>query len=671
MNFSGLQSNGRVCSNCEDIAKDIIDTKLSIQKLQKKLSQTVSKLLDLALKGQKLLEQDLEDGGVVDGDNSSQLVIKIVEDRIDPFSVDKNPSCIAKYLGKIRSSEDDLLDDGSKPREANQSSDSTLCLTQHEWALGTGAGLIVENGIVHVPCDLIDGLALNGAGARWILSKALCEDLHEKYICLDSGKSFDNLPALIDHSRNQVEESNNASFGNANDDMDSDSEMLDMEYGGISPSKINDTSFSQFASDTRLKDWNQTDQYRIELRSYMHKEQFKDCVDEVPTLDKPFQCKECNKTFERAHDLWGHHASFRGPAFKCNYKSCEEVFLRLPDFAVHYSAHGGVDLVIPESSSEKKSLHITCPVCHTVVPGLYKLQRHKMKHDPELKYKCPACPKQFVKANTLRMHISNVHKGNRNQKTCKLCDTVLANDAALTLHLQTEHSNVVRSACNICGEIFTSDQQMADHKNQNHFGWNNVCQKCNFQFPKKSNLVSHIQATVQNNGVCPPVLEEKNVTGIKKIKKDPESCPECDVELDPMSGMTLSQHFSIVHADQEQRFQCSDCEPALPSSVKFLTLAGARKHYRMVHTNRSLICWICKDNHASDSDLHSHLASHHPDVVGEASDEAGGCVPCLHCTSVFSSHMERVEHTRFNHLVQSIDITTTDLDEVRRWLKIK
>lgn len=141
----------------------------------------------------------------------------------------------------------------------------------------------------------------------------------------------------------------------------------------------------------------------------MHKEQFKDCIDEVPTLEKPFQCKECNKTFERAHDLWGHHASFRGPAFKCNFQSCEEVFLRLPDFAVHYSGHAGIDLVIPESSAEKKALHITCPVCSTVVPGLYKLQRHKMKHDPELKYKCPACPKQFVKANTLRMHISNVH----------------------------------------------------------------------------------------------------------------------------------------------------------------------------------------------------------------------------------------------------------------------
>lgn len=161
------------------------------------------------------------------------------------------------------------------------------------------------------------------------------------------------------------------------------------------------------------------------------------------------------------------------------------------------------------------------------------------------------------------------------------------------------------------------------------------------------------------------MLEQKKVAGIKKIKKDSDFCPECEAQFDPSSGMTLSQHFSVSHAGQEQRFQCSDCDPALPSSIKFLTLAGARKHYRQVHTNRSLICWICKDNHGSDAELHSHLTSQHPDVVGEVGDEAdGGCFPCLHCSSVFSSHAERVEHTRYHHLVQSIDITTTDLDEV-------
>jgi hypothetical protein len=67
-----------------------------------------------------------------------------------------------------------------------------------------------------------------------------------------------------------------------------------------------------------------------------------------------------------------------------------------------------------------------------VVPGLYKLARHKMKHDAELKYKCPACPKQFVKANTLRNHINAVHRRTQQQqqqlhkvqRECTLCDAV-------------------------------------------------------------------------------------------------------------------------------------------------------------------------------------------------------------------------------------------------------
>ena len=250
----------------------------------------------------------------------------------------------------------------------------------------------------------------------------------------------------------------------------------------------------------------------------MHQEQFKDCRNEVPSLEKPFQCKECNKTFERAHDLWGHHASFRGPAFKCNYQNCEEVFLRLPDFAVHYSAHGGRALVIPESSHEKKTLHITCPVCSTVVPGLYKLQRHKMKHDPELKYKCPACPKQFVKANTLRMHIANVHKGSRGNR----------GDAALPAHMQSVQSSADnRSSCDICGEIFLSEQEVAQHKHHNHFG-----------------------PALGSDTVSPGKKSSSTSRKGKTLSSSPQ-CPECGMEYD--GEMTLAQHFAQHHPDQEQR----------------------------------------------------------------------------------------------------------------------
>ena len=448
-------------------------------------------------------------------------------------------------------------------------------------------------GVVHIPSSLIGGLAIGSNGRRWLFSQSLAEDLTRKYNCLDCSQSFQNLSDLIDHSEEHCHRQENVITNNESFDEAYERE----ETGGIELGEnFLRSKFPQGLDESNLKD---SDKYRIELRSYMHKEQFKDCIDEVPSLDKPFQCKECNKTFERAHDLWGHHASFRGPAFKCNYQDCQEVFLRLPDFAVHYSAHGGVDLVIPESSAEKKTVHITCPVCHTVVPGLYKLQRHKMKHDPELKYKCPACPKQFVKANTLRMHITNVHKAEKQQESGKP-EKVVGQVMVQSL------------ACGVCGEVFGSEEELRSHREVEHLT---------------------------------------------------RSCPECNERLEEKT--TLLQHFNVRHPGQEQRFQCSDCPPE--SSPKLLTLEGARRHYRQLHTSRSYICWVCKDTHTTEADLHHHLSHLHPDVVGAAEEQELGPVACLHCSSLFASHMERVAHTRLSHMIESIDITS-DLEEVKCFL---
>ena len=449
--------------------------------------------------------------------------------------------------------------------------------------------IFLFQGVVHIPSSLIGGLAIGSNGRRWLFSQSLAEDLTRKYNCLDCSQSFQNLSDLIDHSEEHCHRQENVITNNESFDEAYERE----ETGGIELGEnFLRSKFPQGLDESNLKD---SDKYRIELRSYMHKEQFKDCIDEVPSLDKPFQCKECNKTFERAHDLWGHHASFRGPAFKCNYQDCQEVFLRLPDFAVHYSAHGGVDLVIPESSAEKKTVHITCPVCHTVVPGLYKLQRHKMKHDPELKYKCPACPKQFVKANTLRMHITNVHKAEKQQESGKP-EKVVGQVMVQSL------------ACGVCGEVFGSEQELRSHREVEHLT---------------------------------------------------RSCPECNERLEEKT--TLLQHFNVRHPGQEQRFQCSDCPPE--SSPKLLTLEGARRHYRQLHTSRSYICWVCKDTHTTEADLHHHLSHLHPDVVGAADEQELGPVACLHCSSIFASHMERVAHTRLSHMIESIDITS-DLEEV-------
>jgi KRAB domain-containing zinc finger protein len=401
------------------------------------------------------------------------------------------------------------------------------------------------------------------------------------------------------------------------------------EEGGAGRGGFEDNVKSEernVADQSRIKDLTHTDKYRIELRSYMHQEQFKDCQDEVPTLEKPFQCKECQKTFARAHDLWGHHMSYRGPAFKCNYQSCEEVFLRLPDFAVHYAAHGGQRLVVPDLPAEKKTLHITCPVCQTVVPGLYKLQRHKMKHDPELKYKCPACTKQFVKANTLRAHITNVHKGSKPQKKCTKCDVAVFSDNGLFAHMKSAHGDQSHS-CPTCGEIFLLESQLQEHE------------------------LSHLD---KPKGSVKEDLEEPG------SGREEGECPECEAVV---GAGELAAHLAEVHAGLEARYQCSECSTAGPGGQhRFLSLETARRHYRRAHRGRPHTCWVCKENFGKEEALHLHLGEAHPEVVGQDGDECP--VQCRYCTDVFPDHMERVGHTRYCHMVETIDITSTELDEV-------
>jgi len=641
------------------VTADVVRTRTSIRKLQKRLTDTVSRLMDLSMLGKRLLEEDLADGGVADthGELESRVALKVVEEsRVHPGLPDAGLTVLNQYNGKILVEGEEGIDDGSSPNEMGcELLSKAMYITQQEWASG---GLVVNNEVVQIPHDLVGGVGVGSKDTRVIFSKILSHDLFFDHFCLDCEKGFNNIGLLVDHCESHAETFQLDTKVRIDSPDDRFNNMEDYDYENAL--KVKGTGLAEQA---RIKDLNQSDKYRIELRSYMHKEQFKDCIDDVPTLEKPFQCKECNKTFERAHDLWGHHASFRGPAFKCNFQSCEEVFLRLPDFAVHYSAHAGIDLQIPESSADKKTLHITCPVCSTVVPGLYKLQRHKMKHDPELKYKCPACPKQFVKANTLRMHISNVHKGSKPQKKCKICDAVLFSESGMYAHMKTAHNSEDRFSCDLCGEIFQTESQLKEHSlsHADPLHWAHVCDKCNKPFFKKSLLVAHLQLASTNGGTCPQEYMEIDQRKVgKKSKKPARSvCTECDLLLDESTSLT--EHYQIAHSSMQQRFQCSECD--LGEVGKFLSLPGARKHYRLVHKNRPHTCWVCKDTYTRDTALHIHISNVHPDVVGVPATQ-GEPVQCLHCHAVFADHMERVAHTRYNHMVETIDITSTDLDEV-------
>ena len=118
-------------------------------KLHKRLSQAVSKLTDFAILGQKILEEDLLEGGLTDTltevEQSHRLAVKVLEDcRLDVATLQRDTAGLAKYAGQFISEEEELYqDDGSAPLELEEEGDEDHCLylSQQEWA---NSGLFVH-----------------------------------------------------------------------------------------------------------------------------------------------------------------------------------------------------------------------------------------------------------------------------------------------------------------------------------------------------------------------------------------------------------------------------------------------------------------------------------------------------------------------------------------------
>ena len=55
-----------------------------------------------------------------------------------------------------------------------------------------------------------------------------------------------------------------------------------------------------------------------------------------------------------------------------------------------------------------------------------------------MKYKCPACPKEFVQNGALKTHLEGIHYGIR--YPCKFCDYTSYDPSALNKHMKRIHN---------------------------------------------------------------------------------------------------------------------------------------------------------------------------------------------------------------------------------------
>eukprot|EP00088_Acartia_fossae_P032909 TRINITY_DN3367_c0_g1_i9.p1 TRINITY_DN3367_c0_g1~~TRINITY_DN3367_c0_g1_i9.p1 ORF type:complete len:1030 (-),score=197.59 TRINITY_DN3367_c0_g1_i9:78-3167(-) len=797
------EENSVVCADCENITTSIGHTKSELTRLQKKLNEAVSRLKDLYQRGQTLLETDLEEGGWSD----QSICVRVIHELNQPPQREARNlgfTIGASYQGSLlkNRSGDRQDDDGSQLQAVNLTQHqeaNCILITQEEWA---SSGLTMFESRVQIPQELITGLAVGSHRPNFLLSQGACADLgHHTFLCLDCDNRFTRLTDLMSHM-----ESHELNFGQKGDESHANpleddlkrtksddnieniepdlsrSDQQKQERLGIKLSRIKGATSQHQHTQQDVKG------SRREFRAFMHKAQFKECEKEVPSLEKPFQCTECNKCFQSAMELWGHQNSFGTQMFDCNFANCKEEFEKLADFAVHYASHGGKVVRVPGDAAGKRTVAIPCPICNTIITGLYKLQRHKMKHDAELKYKCPACPKQFVKANTMRRHIKSIHQQGEKIPIlqCFLCHLKLSNQEALTQHLsqihnidatnnrqlaqqhadttnnrqlsqkyadtvnsrqtqitlaqhpalQQAHQRVAKSGTAIelsprvrpnsavtqlsprvrpvtvtqpqstskdlplvsgpggggpqrregsllstnsklrvgLARTSSAQQQQLQQKSSSFRAGAQEsdhvvpetsvrkCTRCGEDFTDSSLYIGHALER-EKTGFCMGGRyggQGEWFTGDRGNKDENgrrEMCPECGQIV--AQGRSLGDHLVEHHDTEVPRFQCSECE------TRLISLQGCRRHYRQCHRGTPMTCILCKETFSTDSQLHSHLASCHQEIIGAQPEQgSGNSQTCRYCETSFSLYEELVIHVRFNHLLETIDISSTELEEV-------
>ncbi|XP_066588450.1 zinc finger protein 354C-like isoform X2 [Prorops nasuta] len=151
------------------------------------------------------------------------------------------------------------------------------------------------------------------------------------------------------------------------------------------------------------------------------------------TGDRPFQCLECHKTFPTSTAL-RRHLTLHNSQYKplpCIY--CGRRFMEKASLAKHEQSHLAGD--------QKNHM---CDVCHKSFSLAADLAMHKKYHDPDKKFDCEVCGREFNRLNNLQRHMM-VHQqqqgGNEEILSCDVCGITYKFMSSLTRHMVTTHMN--------------------------------------------------------------------------------------------------------------------------------------------------------------------------------------------------------------------------------------
>nr|XP_057933580.1 zinc finger and SCAN domain-containing protein 2 isoform X2 [Doryrhamphus excisus] len=340
------------------------------------------------------------------------------------------------------------------------------------------------------------------------------------------------------------------------------------------------------------------------------------------TGERPFRCRQCERTFQHSWDLAKHRSKSHAAAVSFACPPCRATFANLRALTAHHKRSHSGEGRLPHICSicsrsfasagellEHRTSHVAakryvCLQCGEGFDSLLARSLHRQTHQVKRQFKCPHCDKTYTRRSDVKRHLAT-HTGERPHK-CGHCNKRFSLRFMLVQHLRV-HTGERPFQCLHCDKTFTLASVLARHERMHTGEKPFLCSQCGKTFLSQGELSKHHRSHVDDKPYACPQCHKRFKS--KKTQQEhvishtgvrPYPCAYCGKGF--AKPYALTRHH-LIHTG-ERPFPCSYCDKT------FLTPGEAQLHQRVHTGEKPYSCDACRLRFKSSSELAWHKRSH-------------------------------------------------------------